>query len=45
MFDNLFTLVGPSCSAFLLVGTIFVVTVVPMVAKATPRGSRLGFGR
>jgi hypothetical protein len=44
MFDNLFTLVGPVCSAFLLLGTLFIITVVPMVGKATPRGSRMGLG-
>lgn len=44
MFDNLFTLVGPNGSALLLVGTLFVVIVVPMVGKATPKGSRVGFG-
>lgn len=43
MFDNLFTMVGPSGSALLLVGTLFVVTVVPMIGRATPR-SRLGLG-
>jgi hypothetical protein len=44
VFDNLFTLAGPTGSAFLLVATLFVITVVPMVGKATPRGSRLGVG-
>jgi hypothetical protein len=44
MFDNLFSMVGPTGSAFLLVGTLFVVTVVPMIGRATPRGSRLGLG-
>ncbi len=44
MFDNLFSLVGPTGSAFILLGTLFIVTVVPMVGKATPRGSRLGLG-
>ena len=44
MFDNLFTLAGPIGSAFLLLSTLFLVTVVPMVGKATPRGSRLGLG-
>ena len=43
MFDNLFSLVGPTGSAFLLVGTIFVVTVLPMIGKAT-RPSRMGYG-
>ncbi len=42
MFDNLFTMVGPTGSALLLVGTLFVVIVVPMIGRAAPR-SRLGF--
>ncbi len=44
MFDNLFTLVGPVGSAFLLLATLFVVTVVPMIGRAAPRRPRLGLG-
>ena len=44
MFDNLFSMIGPVSSAFLLVATLFVLTVVPMIARATPRGARIGVG-
>lgn len=44
MFDNLFSLLGPVCSASLLIGTLFVLTVVPLLGKQAPRMARLGAG-
>ena len=44
MFDNLFSLMGPSCAA-LLVATALLVIMLPASLKGSTRTPRLSLGR
>ena len=44
MFDNLFSLMGPSCAAF-AVATVFLVVSLPAFLKGCARRPHLSFGR